>query len=206
MNINSNTIAAAVVAGTILISATSVFAEEVRGPRQDVQQQIQAKRQELQTKIDAIRDTAKRRTANAIVGQFTRMNKVWTDHFTRVLNHLTAVLEKIKTRTDRAAANGKDVAAVNTAIQKATDAIAAAKTAVAAQAAKTYAIDTPAVTSTATDADQQNLVARLREQFKTVHAQLKADLAALRDGPMKAARQAVQDAFQALRQVPNVDN
>lgn len=200
-------ISSASIVGAMMFSAFSVYAENTTTIKpESVRQNIQQMRQKAQERIAAVKNQAKRQAANNIVDQVNRISKVWTKHFMNVLDHLTAVLEKIKTRTQKAADNGNDVTSVNTAIQKATDAIAAAKTVVEAQAQKEYVIDTTSITTPANTAvGQTNLVARLREQFKTLRDQLFQDLTALRDGVMKDARTAVQDALQALKQIPNVD-
>ena len=137
------------------------------------------------------------------------MNKKWTDRFTEQLGHLGNVLLKIQERADIAATNGKDVSAVNTAIQAATTAIAAAKAVVTAQAAKTYTLHASAVgTADATDTTngQDELIKKLRTAFQELHKTIFNDLKALRDGEMKNARSAVQGALQALSQVPKVDD
>ncbi len=147
--------------------------------------------------------------AEQIVNQLERLNKVWTDHFTNVLNHLDTVLQKIKTRADKASANSQDVSGVNAAIQAAETTISNARSAVEAQAKKTYTVDLTAVNSgiaTTTAATGQNqLVINLRAQFKVVRDQLMKDLFGLRDGLMKDSRLAVQNALQLLSKIPKVN-
>lgn len=191
----------AAIAVTMALSAVSVLAENSARP-EVVRQNVQQMKENARKRIDAVKDQAKRTAANNIVDRINHVNQVWTNHFMRVLDHLSAVLEKIKSRAQKAADNGNDVASVNAAIQKATDAIATAKTAVQAQAQKEYVIDTATIAAPAnTTAGQTNLVVRLREQFKTLRDQLFQDLTFVRDGVMRDARVAVQDALQALKQI-----
>jgi hypothetical protein len=103
---------------------------------------------------------------------------------------------------------GKDVTAATAAITAARAAIESARTAVVAQAAKTYVLDASAVTTTPaadTSTGQSELMKKLKISFQSLHKALFKDLFALRDGPMKDERQAVQNALQTIRQVPGVD-
>ena len=52
---------------------------------------------------------------------------------------------------------------------------------------------------------QEKIVQGLRTAFKKLHETLFKDLFALRDGPMKDARRALQNAHQALSKIPGVD-
>ena len=121
------------------------------------------------------------------------LNGKWTENFGNVLEKYDVTLKKVESRRDKAQAAGKDVAAVNVALETASAAITSARTAVEAQTKKTYQVT---ITSEA----------KLREAFQAAHTALKADLIALRDGPMKNAREAVQKAIQSLRGIPSVDD
>lgn len=155
--------------------------------------------------LDAIQDKMKQEMAKRLVTQFDNLNKGWTDHFTQELDRYDALLVKIQDRATTAASNGKDISSTTAAIQAAKNAITAARTAVAAQIAKTYTPDTATTTATSTPAGQEKFMQTLRKSFKTVQNALFKDLFALRDGPMKDARRAVQKALQTLGKVPGVD-
>jgi|SRR3989344_2038115 len=218
-NINKYIITTAA-AGTLLFSGLFVSAQysantgevrpsvknEVQQVREKTAADIQKMREGMQQKIAEIKDTRKMEAATKVASQLERVNTVWTGHFNNVLDHLSTVLEKVKSRVAKAAANGSDVTATNAALQKATDAIGAARIAVVAQAQKTYTVDTSTITgSTSTTTGQDNLVSKLRSQFKTLREQLFSDLMGLRDGVMKDARTSVKNALQVLQQVPDVD-
>ncbi len=187
-------------------------ASSTRAYLQSVRQQAEVKakqqREKVQQKLSELRDIKKQKLAQQIVNQFDHINQVWTDHFTKVLDQDDAILQKIQVRANKAAANGKDVAAVNVAIQTAKTAIENARTAVIAQAKKTYTADTSTVTGTTastTPGGDAQLMHGLQSAFKAVRDQLFKDLFVLRDGAVKDARTAVQNALQALRRVPGVD-
>ncbi len=175
--------------------------------KKQAKDRVEQLRERIQQKTSKIREQRKKDAANRIANQLNHINEVWTDHFTNVLDKLDAVLQKIKSRTEKAAENGQDVSSINTAIQKAETAIASARTAVLNQAQKTYNVDSNRVTdANSTEASQNSLVSQLRTQFRVLKDQLREDLTSLRDGVMKDARNVVHDTFQALRQVRKVDN
>ena len=176
--------------------------ERIKDLREKAESRVKEMRQKVQEKIARIKDAKKQEAATKITNQLERVNKVWTEHFSNVLDRLDAILQKITSRTQKAKENGKDVAAVESAIQKAQVAIKTARDAVALQAQKSYVIDA----STAGEGeDQEALVASLRAAFKALKEQLMADLKALRDGAMKDARTAVADALKTLISIPGVD-
>ena len=121
-----------------------------------------------------------------------RLNERWTAHFSNVLSQLENVLAKIEIRIQKAETGSGNVSDAKTAVEKARAEIKAARDAVTAQAAKVYTVSFVSENE-------------LKVAFKSVKEQLHTDLTGLRDGAVKNARKAVQDTFQALRQVPNVD-
>jgi len=187
--------------------------------KQNAQERMQVVRVEAQTRVTALKEKAvqrvadiqdkkKQQIAERLTKQFENLNGTWTDHFMRLLDRYDAIMEKIRNRASIAAGNGRDVTAADAAIQSAEAAIETARTAVVAQAAKTYVLDTSVViaaTSVTTPSGQGELMKNLRASFQNLHKALFADLFALRDGPMKDARKAVQNALQTLGKVPGVD-
>lgn len=214
------------IAVAVLLAGTAVFAQEKRPKLTDVRksvvatttraeikntarEQMEAKREEAKQRISGIRDKKKQELALKLANQFEELNKKWTDHFIQLLERYEAVLVKIQERTDIAATNGKDITAVNSAIQSADTAIENARTAVVAQSAKAYVLDASALantTATATASGQDKLLKSLRTEFQTLHRALFKDLYALRDGVMKNARSSVREALRALSQIPKVDD
>ncbi|MDE1970547.1 MAG: hypothetical protein KGI50_03150 [Patescibacteria group bacterium] len=163
---------------------------------------------DLEDRISHITDSAKRTLATRIADQFDHINTVWTDHFTLVLNRYDAILQKIQTRADMAAANGNDVSAVTTLIQKTTTDLATARTAVEAQATKSYTAKLASSTSNieVSSSTESHFVQNFRDSFNTLHESLLHDLFALRDGAVRTVRTDLQRANQALQTIPGVDN
>ncbi|MBI5405692.1 hypothetical protein HY972_01480 [Candidatus Kaiserbacteria bacterium] len=216
-------------AAVILLSATVVSAEgrapnalrqnrddyrkaasttpRVTAGREEEKGRAEEARKKAGERLADIQDKVKQRQAQQLAARFENLNKTWTEHFMNLLDRYGIILGKIKGRADIAAGKGKDVTAANAAIQSAKTAIANARTAVAAQAAKTYVpdISAAAATATTTPSGQEGLIKDVRASFKNLRASLFKDLFALRDGPMRDARKAVQDALQALGAIPGVD-
>ena len=197
----SGQVAQNAVGGNRATTTTAVTAREAARARAETQRARVAQR------LLDIQDKVKQKLAENIAGQFDRLNEKWTDHFTNVLDRYDALLGKIQARADIAAGKGKDVANTTAAIQSAETAITAARAAVTAQAAKTFAFDASTIpaTATSTPSGQEKIMQSLRKSFQTLHSSLFKDLFALRDGVMKDARRAVQNALQTLGTIPRVD-
>jgi hypothetical protein len=215
----------------LLLSATMVYAQdsgnlelqsaEARTVAETERiQQIQAdaeikatdSRAKIESLILKIGDEQRQKMAGKINEQLARLNGVWTDHFTSVLNNLDLALEKIQTRADKAKANGHDTSTVNIAIQSAKTSISVARSAVATEAANSYLIDAAAIAvgiknlSITTPKDQVQLMKNFKSQFRLTRDRLQKNIATLRDGVMKDARNSVKSALEILAQIPGVDN
>lgn len=160
--------------------------------REATRAKAREKREEFRAKAQEIKDERKREVALRADEQLNRLNERWTGHFMNVLGQLTNLLGKVQLRMEKAQANGADTERVNTALTAARNAIGTARTAVEAQAKKSYS-----VTFTSEEA--------LKQAMRNARQLLHRDLTALRDGAMRNARQAAQNAMQALRDVPRVD-
>lgn len=181
----------------------------VKAVREEAKERMTEKREKASKRLADIQDKTKRQMAEKVARQLEKLNATWTDHFMDLLNRYDEVVEKMQDRANAAAGKGKEVTVANATIELARVAIENTRTAVTAQAAKVYTLDATVVTvstSTTTPDGQGELMQGLRKAFQEVHRTLFADLFALRDGPMKNVRRAVQDALQALGKVPKVDD
>jgi len=186
----------------------STTQKKIEVVREEAQTRTVAQREKIAERVADIQDKVKQQLAQRLIKQFENLNKIWTDHFMNLMDHYDAILQKIQDRANIAANAGKNIASTTAAIQSAKTAIASARTAVIAQAAETYTPDTSVVTtttSTTMPSGQKELLQNLRNSFKNLHRTLFQDLLALRDGPMKNARKAVQSALQTLTKIPKVD-
>ena len=161
--------------------------------RRDVaREKILLERDALREKLGTIRDERKRGIVERADKRLEEIANTEINGFTRVLDNLDKVLEKIDSRADKAEANGKNVSSVRTAITNAENLLKTARDLVTAQASKTYPIN---VTT------EQ----KLGEAVSAARLALHADLKKVRDAIQKA-RKAVTDANSVLRAIPGVDS
>lgn len=176
--------------------------------RDEAQTRMENQRGKAMERMGDIQDKVKQDMAQRIAKQFDNLNSTWTDNFMKLLDHYDAMLVKVQARADIASSTGKDITATTAAIQSAKTAILSARTAVVAQAAKTYTLDPSTIPTTATSTSngQEKIMKSLRTSFQNFHTALFKDLFALRDGAMKNARTALQNAVQTLSGIPGVDD
>ncbi|MCX6786641.1 MAG: hypothetical protein NTU85_02400 [Candidatus Kaiserbacteria bacterium] len=211
-------------ATALLLSATVVFAEgqvtstsrveatsdyraiaasttaRMQVVRIEAQDRMQTQREKVTQRMMDIQDKAKQQMAQNLAVQFDNLNSTWTDHFMNLLDHYDSIVQKIQDRATISGNAGKDIASTTVAIKSAHDVIASARTAVIAQAEKTYTLDPSTIskTATTTSSGQEKIMKGLRTSFQKLHTTLFKDLFALRDGAMKDARKSVQNALQTL--------
>jgi hypothetical protein len=155
--------------------------------REEIKANVQARREEIKANIQAMRDARKQKVVERVQERLGNVNDLRTEHFNRVLERLSTVLDKIASRTEKAKADGKNVASIESAIASARTAIATAQAAVDAQKARAYQI-------TVTDDNTA------KGEVETVIKQLHTDLRATQDA-VAAARQTVQNVFQQIKTV-----
>jgi DNA repair exonuclease SbcCD ATPase subunit len=169
----------------------------------EIRENIQKKREERKVKIDALKEqlrekikqkisAKKQEIVERVYERINALNDLITNHYLNVLDRLEKILERIESRTAKAKLNGKDVSQVETAIEKAHQAINSAREAVKAQAEKVY--QPPEITG------EEKLKLEVGKLRKQLHDDLKAV-----EKLVKEARDAVRQAAVALAQIPKVD-
>src|SRR3989338_7449761 len=167
------------------------FKEKIQVKREEVKGKIEAKRAELKQNLAKIKDERKKAVAERIYQELNKLNERTMNHFVDVLNHLEKTLEKIKDRTAKAETNGRDVAAVRTAISDAEQAISASRSAVEIQSKKTYDF---------TFDSEETLKLNIGKARQALHS----DISGVRKTVFDA-REAVRRAATTLAQIPKVD-
>lgn len=145
------------------------------------------KREEFKLKLAEIRNEEKKQKLNELDTNLTKVNQNSVQRWDKVLERLEAIVAKIKTRTDEAAAQGKDVTGILSAVSTAESKISDAKAAVADQSNNAYVI---------VIGSESNLGQSVKATIST----LKTDLKAV-EAKVKAAKDAVKDLFSALKLV-----
>lgn len=167
------------------------FKAEVKTKREELQTRVKAEREQLKEKLKTIRDEKKKAAVERIDAEIARLNERMGKHFIAVLDQLGNLLGRVGTRADKAEIRGLDVSAVRTAIAAAVTAIENARTAVSAQAGKTYAV------TISTEANLKPDVGKARQA-------LQADLKGVRE-VIRLAHDAVRTAATTLAQISRVD-
>lgn len=152
------------------INAFEIKKEARAAIKEEIQADMTARKEAFREKLAEIKDENKRIVVERINDKIANINERRTTHMTTVLEKLEGILARIKERTATAAANGKDVTNVNSAIDAAQRAIDAAKQAVNDQKAKEYvvSIETEETLRTTVGSTVSQLQADLRATHKLV--------------------------------------
>ncbi len=164
----------------------------VQARRESAKIKIEQGRTALKGKLNIIKDERKKLTVERLDSRMEVVHDKTLDHFNSMLVNLTGVLGKVDTRADKAFANGKDTAQVESAVTKARGLIDTAKTLVAAAESKTY----PVIITTET---------KLGTTISAVRKTMHDDLKKLHDS-VKSAREAVKTAVEALKAIPGIND
>lgn len=166
------------------------FQQLKEAKREEIKNKAEAARTQLKAKLVKIKDEKKKAIVERVDNRIVELNNNQMDHLSNVLDQLDKVLLKINDRTDAAAAKGRDVTAVRTAIESAKTGIAAARAAIVAQSGKVYTITITTESKLGTDVGKAT---------KLVHA----DIVGVRE-KVKTAREAVHKAATTLAQAYRV--
>lgn len=159
--------------------------ENIQEDREAMKEKIKTEREEFKKKLEIIRDEKKKQVVESLDGRIENINANKTKHLLEVLERLGGALDKIESKSKDLGSKNVDLTSVNTAVATARADIAAAKTLIETQAAKSYVIN---ISSEST----------LRSDVSTAINQLKSDLTASIEA-VKKAKQSVQSALDALR-------
>jgi len=125
------------------------------------------KREDLKEKLRTIKDEKKKLLVERIDEKISTMNKNHTARFSKVLEKLEMILNRITERALDLKSKGTDTLKVDSAVISAKTAIGAAKDKVAMQAAKTYGIEV--INETRLRANFGSIVSMFRKDLKDVH-------------------------------------
>lgn len=157
-------------------------------------------------KVSQIKDINKQNASFKIIDELEYINLAWTNHFIEIMTGLDMALQKIRSRALKSEINGRDVSATVLAIDEAEKAISLARQEIADQAFESYIPDPAKISDLKLNNISQNaLVSQFRLQFKNLRDDLFSDLTTLRDGPVKNARNSVNNALQVLQKIPAVN-
>ncbi|GEM_PF-2224877 len=159
--------------------------------REEAKMRVEERKEELRRKLEEIRDERKRETVDRLDDRFGEINIRFTNHLLSALTRLEELAAKISSRADKAEVNGVDVSAARAAVERAYESIAAARSALEEQLAKTYPIE---VTSEEA----------LRSAVAEARNLLNQDLREMKE-LVRSAHQHLVEALRNLKAVPEVD-
>jgi len=170
--------------------------QETRGNIERIREEnkslIEQKRLTLKEQLGVLQDQRKAPIVERIYDNLNRLNDQIVTQLLAKIDQIEEVLERVKSRTDRAQEAGLDVNGVREAIAIAEEAIKKTRITAETQAGKIYEI---------VISDEANL----RTDVKPERDQLRSDLEALRQ-QVVLAREAVREAITALAQVPGIES
>jgi len=160
--------------------------KKARDIRSNTQKTILDKREVLKIDLKKIKDERKSQIVEKTDKKLEKINDDRTNHLLDVLNNLEKILAKINVRISAAQTKGIDVSSAKKVADDATKAIAAARTAVEAQAAKVYKM-------TITDenklkADVGSTVKKLQDDLKQVRIVVQSAHDAVRKAAVALAK------------------
>ena len=160
--------------------------KKARDIRSNTQNTILNKREVLKIDLKKIKDERKSQIVEKTDKKLEKINDDRTNHLLDVLNNLEKILAKINVRISAAQTKGIDVSSAKKVADDATKAIAAARTAVEAQAAKVYKM-------TITDenklkADVGSTVKKLQDDLKQVRIVVQSAHDAVRKAAVALAK------------------
>jgi len=175
---------------------------QVRQTRQETRENIERIREEnrglieqrrlaLKEQLGLLQNEEKAEIVERIYDNLNRLNDQIVTRLLVKIDQIEEVLERVKSRTDKAQEAGLDVSGVREAIVVAEEAIENARAAAETQAGNVYEI---------TIGDE----ASLRTDIKPVRDRLQSDLEALRQ-KVVLAREAVREAITTLAQVRGIE-
>ena len=166
--------------------------ENIERIREENRGLIEQRRLTLKEQLGVLQDQRKAPIVERIYGNLNRLNDQIVTRLLAKIDQIETVLERVKSRTDKAQEAGLDVSGVSEAIAVAEEAIEKARTTAETQAGKIYEI---------VISDEANL----RTDVKPGRDQLQSDLEVLRQ-QVVLAREAVREAITTLAQVRGIES
>lgn len=155
--------------------------QEIKDVRQETKKEVKEIKKDAKTETKATKEELRKKKIESLATRVNEANKKATREFEAKLKKLEKILLDIEKRADKKETQGRDVAAVREAVTVAKQAIASARTAVQAQAAKEY-----------------KLTSEEKEALEKLQATFKEDIKGVRES-IEKARKSVNDAHSVLR-------
>lgn len=160
--------------------------EESRTILKDKREELKDKKEEFREKLQTIRDEKKRAMVERIDEKISRMNNTHTARFSKTLEKLEMILNRITEHGQNLKSKGIDTLKLDSAVASAKTAINAAKVAVESQSAKTYTIDVASENRLKTTVG--SIVSMFRKDLRDVHKTVVDAKQAVQNAEMELAK------------------
>lgn len=160
--------------------------EESRTILKDKREELKDKKEEFREKLQTIRDEKKRAMVERIDEKISRMNNTHTARFSKTLEKLEMILNRITEHGQNLKSKGIDTLKLDSAVASAKTAINAAKVAVESQSAKTYTIDVASENRLKTTVG--SIVSMFRKDLRDVHKTVVDAKQAVQSAEMELAK------------------
>lgn len=154
--------------------------------KQETRTILKDKKEEFREKLKAIRDEKKRLVVERIDEKISTMNKNHTARFSKVLEKLEMILNRITQHAQNLKSKGIDTLKLDSAVASAKSAINAAKVAIEGQAAKTYTLDVASESRLKTTVG--SIVSMFRKDLRDVHKTVVEAKQAVQNAEMELAK------------------
>ncbi len=159
--------------------------------KEEVKRLLEEKKQEFEKNLLKIKDEKKAEIAKRIFEQFNQIKERNLEHFRTVFTNLDSILQKIKTRAEKASAYGVDTHSVSELVTSAGGSIRSGRTLIESLAGKVYSATISGEGALKTDL--QKTRDELRNDLRNIQKSL------------KSAHDAVRKAAESLSNIPNVN-
>ncbi len=169
-----------------------LFKEELNSKKELRASTTLAMKAKFKEGLDKIKDEKKKIRVENVANNINELNIKITTKSSENINKIEEVLISIESRTDKATANGIDVANIRSLITTAESAISEARTAITNQTAKTYPV---------TIVDESTI----KTSLQTARDLLRKDVE-LMNIKVKTAHESTRKVADALKVIPKVNN
>lgn len=168
-------------------NAVNSRTQAITKAKDEAKDKMMEAREAFKQKITEIKDQQKLNRITNLDSKLNQINKRRTDQMSEKLGRLTDILSRLSVKAAALKSDGKNTAALESSIETAQEAVDAAKTAVAEQAAKDYIITI--TTESALKTNASATVKQFSQDIKAVHKEV------------VEAQQAVRETFEELKEL-----
>jgi len=159
--------------------------------QEEARKTFEERKQELQRNLQKIKDDKKIERAKHIFDQFDIIKNKNIERLRILFTNLDSILQRVRTRAEKASAHGVDISNVFSLIDTAQQGIIDGRALVESEAGKTYSVS---ISSEET----------IKSDFEKTRDELKNDIEKIQNN-LKSIHEMIKNAVEALAKIPNVN-